>query len=80
MGKLAVIGAGKWGEALFNAFSHVYSDVLITSRTPRDIKGFVSLEEALKCEYLVISISTQEIASWLEKKLCKLWAKGSCCK
>lgn len=67
MGKLAVIGAGKWGEALYNAFSHVYSDVLITSRTPRDIKGFVSLEEALKCEYLVISISTQEIASWLEK-------------
>lgn len=66
MGKLAVIGAGKWGKALFDAFSSKSDDILITSRTPRDIKGFVSLEEALKCEYLVISISTQEISSWLE--------------
>jgi glycerol-3-phosphate dehydrogenase (NAD(P)+) len=66
MGKLAVIGAGKWGKALFDAFSSKSDDILITSRTPRDIKGFVSLDEALKCEYLVISISTQEISSWLE--------------
>jgi glycerol-3-phosphate dehydrogenase (NAD(P)+) len=63
---LSVIGAGKWGEALFNAFKINY-DIKITSRTKRNIKGFVSLDEALKSEYLVISIATQSLKEFLKK-------------
>jgi len=64
--KIGVIGAGKWGMALAFAFSQK-SDVVITSRTPRDIENFVSLDEILECEYLVITIPAQQIASWLDK-------------
>ena len=63
---IGVIGAGKWGLALAFALSEK-NDVLITSRTPRDLKNFVSLEEVLQCEYLVIAIPAQQIAGWLEK-------------
>ncbi len=63
---IGVIGAGKWGSALAFALSRK-SDVVINSRTPRDIKNFVSLEEILKCEYLVITVPAQQIASWLEE-------------
>ena len=66
MAKIAVIGAGKWGSALFDAFSF-QNECLITSRTKKDIPNFVSLEEALKCEYLVFSLSSQITKSWLEK-------------
>ena len=62
---LAVIGAGKWGEALFRAFSQK-EDVVITSRHKRDIDRFVSLEEALKREYLVIAIASQTIKQFLK--------------
>lgn len=65
MGKIGVIGAGKWGEALAFAFSQD-CEVYITSRTPRDIKNFISKEEILKCEYLVITVPAQEISKWLE--------------
>ena len=64
--KVGVIGAGKWGLALAFALSEK-NDVLITSRTPRDLKNFVSLEEVLRCEYLIIAIPAQQVASWLEK-------------
>ena len=64
--KVGVIGAGKWGQALAFAFSEK-NDVVITSRTPRDLKNFVSLKEALECEYLVIAIPAQQVASWLEE-------------
>ncbi|MDD2789446.1 MAG: NAD(P)H-dependent glycerol-3-phosphate dehydrogenase [Sulfurimonas sp.] len=63
---IGVIGAGKWGSALAFALSEK-NEVFITSRTPRDIKNFVSLEEILKLEYLVISVPAQEIAAWLEE-------------
>ena len=66
MAKIAVIGAGKWGSALFDAFSF-QNECVITSRTKKDIPNFVSLEEALKCEYLVFSLSSQITKSWLEK-------------
>jgi len=62
---LSVIGAGKWGEALYNAFRINYK-VKITSRTKREIEDFVSLEEALKSEYLVISIATQSLKDFLK--------------
>ncbi len=63
---LSVIGAGKWGEALFNAFK-IDNKVKITSRTKRKIEGFVNLDEALKSEYLVISVATQSLKEFLKK-------------
>jgi glycerol-3-phosphate dehydrogenase (NAD(P)+) len=66
MGKIAVIGAGKWGYALYYAIKQEH-DVLITSRTPRDIENFVSLDEALACEYLVIAIPAQQVGTWLKE-------------
>jgi glycerol-3-phosphate dehydrogenase (NAD(P)+) len=65
--KIAVIGAGKWGSALQFALSDK-QNCLIANRTKKDIKNFVSLDEALKCDYLVISISTQHIRQWLKEK------------
>ena len=65
MNKIGVIGAGKWGSALAFAFSEK-NEVLIHSRTPRDLPNFVSLEEILECEYLVIAIPAQQISSWLK--------------
>jgi len=63
---IGVIGAGKWGSALAFALSEM-NDVYITSRRVRDRKNFVSLEEALACEYLVITVPAQEVRGWLEK-------------
>lgn len=63
--KVSVIGAGKWGQALHFALSQ-NQEALITSRTKRDIKNFVTLQEALNCEYLVIAIPAQEIREWLK--------------
>jgi len=63
---IGVIGAGKWGSALHFALSEKNS-VLISSRTKRERKNFVSLDEILECEYLVITVPAQQIASWLEK-------------
>jgi glycerol-3-phosphate dehydrogenase (NAD(P)+) len=64
--KLAVIGAGKWGQALYHAFSQ-NNEVVISSRTPKDIPNFVSMEEALAYEYLVIAIPAQAVRGWMEK-------------
>lgn len=64
--KVGVVGAGKWGSALAFAMSEK-NDVLITSRTPRNIPNFVSLAEILECEYLIVTVPAQQIASWLEK-------------
>ncbi len=64
MTKVGVIGAGKWGSALAFALSEK-CEVYITSRRPRELKNFVSLDEILKLEYLVIAIPAQQIASWL---------------
>lgn len=66
MTKVGVIGAGKWGSALAFALSEK-CEVYITSRTPRELKNFVSLDEILKLEYLVIAIPAQQIASWLSE-------------
>ncbi|WP_434579914.1 NAD(P)H-dependent glycerol-3-phosphate dehydrogenase [Sulfurimonas sp. NW15] len=63
---IGVIGAGKWGSALAFALSEKNS-VLITSRTPRDLDNFVTLDEILECEYLVITVPAQQIAGWLEE-------------
>ena len=62
---LAVIGAGKWGEALFRAFK-TKQNVVITSRTKRDIENFVDLKEAMKREYLVIAVASQSLKEFLK--------------
>lgn len=63
---IGVIGAGKWGSALAFAFSEK-NNVLITSRTPRDLDNFVSLNEILECEYLIITVPAQQVTTWLEE-------------
>ena len=42
--KIAIIGAGKWGQALYHAYSQ-NNEVVINSRTPKAIENFVSLDE-----------------------------------
>lgn len=64
MNSICVIGAGKWGQALHYALNQKQK-CLITSRTPKDIENFVSLDVALECEYLVIAIPSQSIRQWL---------------
>lgn len=66
MSKIAVIGAGKWGSALYSAMS-VKNTCFITSRTQRTLPNFVNLEQALECEYLVFALSSQGIHSWLRE-------------
>lgn len=63
---IAVIGAGKWGSALYEALS-VKNECLISSRTPRDCANFVDLDRALRCEYLIFALSAQGISLWLEQ-------------
>ena len=63
---IAVIGAGKWGEALHFALSQK-QECLITSRTKRDLKNFVDLNTAMDCEYLIIAIPAQQIRDWMQE-------------
>jgi len=63
--KLAIIGAGKWGQALYHAYSQ-NNDIVIHSRTPKDIEHFVSLDEALDREYLIMAIPAQFVREWME--------------
>lgn len=63
--KIAIIGAGKWGQALYHAYKEK-NDVVITSRTKREIENFVSLDEALSCVYLVMAIPAQSVRPWME--------------
>lgn len=66
MSSVCVIGAGKWGQALQFALNQKQK-CLITNRTIKDIDNFVSLDIALECEYLVITIPSQHIRKWLEE-------------
>lgn len=62
--KMAIIGAGKWGQALYHALSEK-NDVVIHSRTSREIENFISLDEALEREYLVMAIPAQYVRGWM---------------
>jgi glycerol-3-phosphate dehydrogenase (NAD(P)+) len=64
--KLAIIGAGKWGQALYHAYSQK-NDVVISSKHKKDIENFVPMSEALKYEYLVIAIPAQFVRGWMEE-------------
>jgi len=63
--KLAIIGAGKWGQALYHAYSQK-NDVVISSRHRKEIENFVPMEEALTYEYLVVAIPAQFVRGWLQ--------------
>ncbi len=65
--RMAVIGAGKWGQALYHAYSE-NNDIVIYSRTPREIENFVSLDEALNSEYLIMALPAQCVRGWLAEK------------
>ncbi len=63
---IAVIGAGKWGQALSHAFSEK-NRVVISSRRERDLPNFIPLKEALEYEYLVMAIPTQFVRKFMRK-------------
>ncbi len=63
--KISVIGAGKWGSALFGALSRS-NDCVLSSRRPREVEGFVPLEAALEAEHIVLSVATQHVREFLE--------------
>ncbi len=63
---IAVIGAGKWGQAIHFAISKNFT-CKISSRTKKNIKNFVSLTEALECEYLIIALPAQIVRAWLKE-------------
>ena len=64
--KLAIIGAGKWGQALYHAYSQK-NEVVISSRSTKDIQNFVPMKEALQYEYLIMAIPAQFVRSWMEE-------------
>ncbi len=64
--KLAIIGAGKWGQALNHAYRQ-NNDVVISSRHTKDLDNFVPMGEALKCEYLIMAIPAQFVRAWMEE-------------
>ncbi len=64
--KIAIIGAGKWGQALYHAYSQ-NNDVVISSRHKKDIENFVPMKEALAYEYLVMAIPAQFVRGWMEE-------------
>ncbi len=66
MGSICVIGAGKWGCALHYALNQKQK-CYITSRTKKDIENFISLEDAVKCEYLVVCVPAQSTRQWLKE-------------
>ncbi len=64
--EIAIIGAGKWGEALYHAYSQK-NEVVITSRHKKDIANFVSLDRALEYKYIIVALPAQIIREWLKQ-------------
>ncbi len=64
--KMAIIGAGKWGTALYHAYSQD-NDVVISSRSTKEMENFVPMDEALQREYLVMAIPAQFVRGWMEE-------------
>ncbi len=64
--KIAIIGAGKWGQALYHAYSQD-NEVVISSRSSKELENFVPMSEALEYEYLVIAIPAQFVRGWMEE-------------
>ncbi|MDQ6379995.1 glycerol-3-phosphate dehydrogenase, partial [Campylobacter jejuni] len=66
MMRIAVIGAGKWGSALHLALKENHN-CFISSLHQRDLEDFVSIKEALECEYLIFALSSQGMRVWLKE-------------
>ncbi len=67
--KIGIVGAGKWGTALYHAFgANSDNEVYITSRHPRDLPRFVPMERVLEMEYLVFVIAAQQARNWLRER------------
>lgn len=62
---IGVIGGGKWGSALHFAMNE--HNPLIYSRSKVGEIGFSSLEDVLKCKYLVFALPAQVVREWMEK-------------
>lgn len=62
---IAVIGAGKWGSALYHSLSK-NNKCYISSLKKRDIENFISIDDALDNEFLVFALSTQGLFEWLK--------------
>ncbi len=65
--KIGVIGAGKWGSALAFGFECSKNEVYINSRTKKDLKNYLSVEEILKLDYLLFAIPAQVTYKWLKE-------------
>lgn len=65
MSSIAIIGAGKWGSALYHALN-AKNTCFISSPTPRKMPNFISIKKALECEYLIFALSTQALHAWLK--------------
>ena len=63
---ISIIGAGKWGQALYHAFLQK-NDVVITSRHPKEIENFVDLSTALSREHIVMALPAQTVRGWMEE-------------
>ncbi len=63
--KVAIIGAGAWGRALFKVFTAKFTNIILYSRSisqfSKDIKISNDLEDIVDARYLFISIPAQEV-------------------
>jgi glycerol-3-phosphate dehydrogenase (NAD(P)+) len=65
---LAIIGAGKWGQALQTAFLDANIEAHIVSRARRDLPNLTTIEAAMDAPLLVMAISAQATREWLETR------------
>lgn len=63
--KIAIIGGGKWGLALHFAMSQ-RNHVVLHSRNKKNIKDFVSKDEAFSCDMLIFAIAAQATRQYLK--------------
>ncbi len=63
--KIGVIGLGKWGSALAFAFECAKNEVYINSRSKKELKNYLKIDEILKLEYLLFAIPAQVSFEWL---------------
>ena len=66
--RVAIIGGGKWGQALQTAFLDGKVEVGVASRVQRDLPNMVSVEAALEAPLLVMAISVQATREWLKER------------
>lgn len=64
--KVAIIGGGAWGSALYKAFG-TSSEVALVSRTNRDGYNQISLDEAFTYPYAIITVAAQSIDEWFKE-------------